>query len=695
MSHRIWKRTAVCCITGATVAVLVASVAGASGSRAGGISAPAAADCQPYGAPACLLPFPNDLFTRSDSSTPTGLRVHLPANAMPADRHGQRTAVAEYDRADGFSPGSDVVVHVRGLDNPTAFARTGAVGLANMARALVRNQPIVIIDEHTGARQLIWSELDANATSPQTTNLLIHPGKNFAEGHTYVVALRNLRNARGRPIVAPGWFRRLRDGRPLLLPAERSQRARYARIFAALKLAGIPRRGLYEAWDFTIASRRSLSSRMLAIRNDAFAQLGDHKLADGKVQGRPPAYTITSVGALAPGIQAVHGTFQVPCYLITCGTSATTGFHYGSPKRDALPTQTPGNVATAPFECVIPSSAGNPAPARISLYGHGLLGDHTEVEAGNVLAMAGEHNFAFCATDWWGLAGGDIPFDIAALQNLNLFPAVVDRLQQGVLNTLFLGRLMLNSAGFASNPAFRAAGRPLIDTSHLYYDGNSQGGIMGGMTTALAPDFRRAVLGVPGMNYGGVLLQRSTDFAAYAPFLFGSYTDVSLHPLILDLIQQLWDRGEADGYAQHMTSDPLPGTPSHQVLLQVAYGDHQVSMYAAAVEARTIGAFASEPALDLSTNRARDRNLLFGIPAIPSYPFHGSAIVIWDSGPGRVQPPPLANVAPMNSTSNNDPHEDVRSTPAARVQKSAFLMPGGGVADVCGHKPCRTSVYVP
>jgi hypothetical protein len=694
MAHRTWKRTAACCMTAATMAVLLASVAGASRSRAATISARAAADCQPYGASACLLPFPNDLFTRPDSSTPTGLRVHLPASAMPADKQRQRIAVAEYDRADGFSPGSDVIVHVRGLDNPAALARTGAAGLTNMARSFARNQPIVIIDERTGGRQLIWSELDANATSPQTTNLLIHPGKNFAEGHTYVVALRNLRSARGRPIAAPGWFRRLRDGRPLL-SAERSERARYARIFAALKRAGIPRHGLYEAWDFTIASRRSLSARMLAIRNGAFALLGDHNLADGKVQGRAPAYTITSVGMLAPGIRAVHGTFQVPCYLITCGPSATTGFHYPSRKRDALPTQIPGNVATAPFECVIPSSAGNPTPARISLYGHGLLGDHTEVEAGNVLAMASEHNFAFCATDWWGLAGGDIPFDIAALQNLNRFPAVVDRLQQGVLNTLFLGRLMLSGAGLASNPAFRAAGRPLIDTSHLYYDGNSQGGIMGGMTTALAPDFRRAVLGVPGMNYGGVLLQRSTDFSLYAPFVFGSYTDVSLHPLILDLIQQLWDRGEADGYAQHMTSDPLPGTPSHQVLMQVAYGDHQVSMYAAAVEARTIGAFAYEPALDPSTNRARDRNLLLGIPTIPSYPFHGSAIVIWDSGPGRVQPPPLANVPPMTSRTNNDPHEDVRSTPAARVQKSDFLMPGGGVVDVCGRKPCRTSVYGP
>ena len=63
---------------------------------------------------------------------------------------------------------------------------------------------------------------------------------------------------------------------------------------------------------------------------------------------------------------------------------------------------------------------------------------------------------------------------------------------------LYLGRLMLNPGGLASNAAFRQLGQPLIETSNLYYDGNSQGGIEGGMLTALSPDFRHAVLGVTG-----------------------------------------------------------------------------------------------------------------------------------------------------------------------------------------------------
>ena len=97
-------------------------------------ASPPAADCQPYSRTPCLLPFPNDLFTRTDHSTPTGLRVHLPAAAMPVNSRGQRVGTAAYDRADGFSPGSDVILHVPGLDTAQAMNRTGAVPLGDMPR---------------------------------------------------------------------------------------------------------------------------------------------------------------------------------------------------------------------------------------------------------------------------------------------------------------------------------------------------------------------------------------------------------------------------------------------------------------------------------------------------------------------------------------------------------------------------------
>ena len=52
------------------------------------------------------------------------------------------------------------------------------------------------------------------------------------------------------------------------------------------------------------------------------------------------------------------------------------------------------------------------------------------------------------------------------LQNSRNFPSLTDRLQQSMLNQLFLARLMIHPQGFVSDPAFQdASGNPVIDTS--------------------------------------------------------------------------------------------------------------------------------------------------------------------------------------------------------------------------------------
>jgi len=690
-----------------SLGVLAAAIAAAAAlpctAFAGVAGGTPAGDCQPFAKQPCLLPFPNDLYTKPSKNSKTRLSVDLPQAAMPTNKAGEVMDVAPYDRNDGFSPGSMMVARVPGLDTPKALKKTNPAPLTDMSQAFKKRAPIVVIDEQTKKRQLIWAELDSNAASPQDTTLLIHPGQNLEYGHTYAVAMRRLKDANGKTLKAPKWFEKLRDKKKL--PAdEKSQKARYSHIFKVLKKAGIQRGNLYMAWDFTVGSRASLTQNLLHIRNAAFRGLGDADLADGKIAGHAPRFKVTGVQDNPdPGIaRYVTGHFKVPCYLQDqgCGPGAT--FNYASGGRYAHPKKLPGNVAKAPFFCIIPSVATPSDPARGSIYGHGLLGSGDEILASAEEDLASEHNFIICATDWWGMSEGDIPYDVSALGDLNGFPAVVDRLQQGVLNTLFLSRLMRTDDGFASDPAFQQGGQSLLDTSNGYYYGNSQGGIMGGITTAVAPDFTHAVLGVNGMDYGGLLLQRSTDFTAYAQILYGNigaggYPDTSIHPLLLDLMQQLWDRGEADGYAARMTSDPLPKTPAHTVLMQTAYGDHQVTQYSAAVEARTIGARSHQPALDIPP-RGQDRNLFYKIPAIPKYPFGGSAWVIWDSGAGHTLDPPITNTAPVESDTppvNIDPHEDPRHTPEARTQISDFLKPGGKVVDVCNGDPCHSYDFTP
>jgi len=683
-------------------------------------AAPAAhaAKCDPIDPRACALPWPNDFFTKPDKKMPTGKRLDITSNLLPKNSKGVPINTAAFAGNDGFSPGAQIMTQVPGLD----LGKTGAAPIDDIGKYTGKSQAVVVIDTKTGKRWPIWSEINSHAEGVAKEQTLdVHPAKNWLEGHRYVVALRNMKNAKGQTIKPGKAFKKFVDGK-----GKGARAKQMTSIFKTLKKAGIAQKSLYLAWDFTVASGKSLSDRFLTMRDDAFKQLGDTDLKDGKVPAgsKAPQYTIDKVTEPTveedPNIaRKIEGTVVVPCYLApNCEPGSSMNF--ASKKGLWKPKQTPGSTWKAKFWCNIPRSAMS-APARPSLYGHGLLGGADEINQGQLRKMSQEHNMIFCGTDEIGMSENDIGNAAKILQDFSTFNTFPDRLQQGMLDGLYLGRLMIHPQGLSANPAFQnAAGASTIDTSHLFYDGNSQGGIFGGALTAVSPDFTRAVLGVPGMNYS-LLVWRSTDFSAYLEITKPAYQSALDRELIINVMQTLWDRGEGNGYAQHMTSDPYPNTPKHQVLMHVALGDHQVSEWAAEVEARTIGAAGYQPTFN--PGRTDERKGMWGIPKL-SIGSTGSGIVLWDSGPTTVTGsletqnqrvfgtdiPLLSNLAPVSSKdgeisdgsdhipagtytpaivgNGRDPHELPRNTPAARQQKSDFLQAGGKITDQCGGKPC-------
>jgi hypothetical protein len=436
---------------------------------------------------------------------------------------------------------------------------------------------------------------------------------------------------------------------------------------------------------------------MLSMRNRAFAQLGDTNLENGIPEGVSPSFEVTKVennpnpGEIA---RKVEGTFKVPCFLFpSCGPG---GRMHLNAEGDPIENGT----WTANFDCIIPLSAttGAAETARPALYGHGLLGDASEVYSSPQRSLSATYDILQCATDEIGMAESDEGTVIEALENVSAFPAIPDRLQQGLLDELYLGRILISSTGFSTAPAFHQDGTlgtgSVIDTSHLFYNGNSQGGIMGGALTAISPDFTRASLGVPAMNYS-VLIPRSVDFAPFQLAFGTSYPNGTERPLVLDLMQMLWDRGEPDGYAERMTSDPLPDTPPHQVLMNVAFGDHQVTNFEADVEARTIGAEAHKPVL--YKGRWPGSNILWDVPTLHKYPFTGSAVYYYDIGPVRespagsgkfigVPPPPLTNIP---NYEGEDPHGAPRGEPGTEQKLVSDFYEGAIPAtDDCEGGPC-------
>jgi len=641
----------------------------ALGARCSNPQAPAAlgidlsqqAHCDPLVPEKCLLPLPNDFYTVPDGASRTDRRVHFTPEALPKNPAGIPMDHVELNRSDGFSPGAAVLMWFPGVD----LARSAAPAITDIDRSLEPDSPIVVVDANNGKAWPLWAEVDVNAPEGNRATIL-RPAINWREGHRYVVAVRRLVDANGAVLPASAAFRAYRDGTCTTDATFEARRPQMEKLFRLLKSAGIGRDDLQLVFDFTVASGRNIADRMLTIRNDAFRLLGH----------RAPAFQVTNVieNPNAEIRRRIQGTYQVPLYLTGDGGP---GQKFDLDAR-GLPHRQ-GGTLTATFTCNLPHAAAS-RPARMVLYGHGLLGDQGEVNGSLVRPISATYDFAYCATDFIGMAEEDVGNAIAILLDLSKFASLADRLQQGLLNNLFLGRLMKHPQGFSAHPAFRLDGAPALDTDELYYDGNSQGAILGGALCAVARDFKRCVLGEAGMNYS-FLLQRSVDFDLYSLFLNQAYPDEFVQLVALNLIQMLWDRGETNGYAQHLTSNPLPRTPRHEVLLLGAVGDHQVSEFALQIEARTMGVPAHVPLAAPDRQHGGERD--FGLTPIPTYPWRRSGYFLYDTG---AELSPLDNVPPRIG---HDPHDDTPKIEEVKRLKSGFFNPDGLIDDVCEGLPCE------
>ena len=615
--------------------------------------------CDPLDERACLLPWPNDAFTVPDATTSTGRRVDIHADSTPLNAQGVPIDVTDQNRADGFSPGSAILTLVPGLD----LQASGIAPSTDIGASLDPDAAVVLLDTTTGDRIPYWGELDAVAPAGNQL-LMIHPAISLPEGHRIVVGLRLLKDASGQLLPRTTAFQAAVGNEPE--PLERARAFR--EVLTALADDGVPTTELTMAWDFTVASAESLSGRLLRIRELAYEELTD----------APPAFTITS--ATDSGVvRTIDGTFEVPNFLTGDGAPGST-FTLGT---DGLPVRNETDpYFTTEFHCLVPVAPVAPAPPIV--YGHGLLGSRGEVDGLSFAAALGVA--APCAIDEIGMSGGDIGNLAAILGDLSNFNQQADRMQQGLLNQQFLGRLLNDPQGFASAPAFQAAdGSPVIAVGDTQFVGNSQGGILGGAASAVSTEWSRVVLGVPGINYS-LLLPRSSDWPQFQAIFDVAYTDPVDRVLALQLIQMLWDRGENNGYAQHLTASPYPGFEAKQVLLVQAFGDHQVANVSTEVLARTIGATTRTPVI--AAGRSSDVTPHWGLdPFDPAAPTNG-IVVLWDYG---TPAPPTVNLPPTEPEYGQDPHGAGSSEPMVLQQALTFLFTGE-LTDPCNAGPCRSAV---
>ena len=450
--------------------LIALSVAAAAASAAVATSAALRDDaaCSFLSDDSCSLPWPSDQFLVNG-------KVALTNISLPVDAQGgyvQPTA-GGYDELEGWSPMGPYVAYFPDVDlQASALPR-----LWDIASSTLTGVNSVLLDTVTLKPVQHWTETDfsgGNGTGTPSDGraTIIWPAARLVDARRYVLAFRRLVNLQGLPVAASSGFAALRDRVPTSNTALEAARPRFEAIFTALAAAGFARDELTLAWDFTTNTQASITSRMLHMRDDAFSRIK----ADGGVK-----YTITSI-VNNPDVNTtrrIKGSFYVPCYLNDDAVPSLQS----RLQLDASGLPVFQKNVAFDFEVIIPPlvanrvAKGGPA-GRVITYGHGLFGDHGEVEGGYLSAQANQYGYVLAATDWIGLSEYDEPTTVVMLtESFTDFALVPDRLHQGMLNTLVLNKLVTQSAFTTdTNVMFGGHSAISIEPSEWHYTGNSQGG---------------------------------------------------------------------------------------------------------------------------------------------------------------------------------------------------------------------------
>ena len=586
------------------------------------------APCNPLGGAACITPWPSSIYEVDDPATETKRRVDIPEGALPTNYDAVELSPEIFNQQDGFSYAAPpMIAFESGIDG------SNLVDFKHYADSLTEASPTVLIDMSTGELVPHFAELDSREPDKVSSQALyIRPFKLLTPATRYAVAIKKTLKAKdGGDLPIPEGFQAILDGETTSHALLEKVRPRYEDIFAALEAKGIHKDDLVVAWDFTTRSRTQVQADLYNARTAALAMMGTN--------GDALAFTIDddTVPTDTRFARRIDGTFDAPLFLTMNGSYAP-GIEL---VRDADGKPMATGLYRAPFTALVPACALNAtAPVPIMIYGHGLLGEaKDQVSSGGAKAAAAGVCAVVIGTDMRGMAAQDVPNVALALNDGNLGHLIFDTLIQGMMNHVAL--VQIARGPMASQLFTKTMGNTttsLVDPDKVYYYGISQGGIMGTTVCGIDPVIERCVVQVNAINYS-MMLERSVDWPTYRTTLIGAYEDPLVVALMLNLMQQQWDRTDPVVVADVINGTGFPDTPAKQVFMQFGIGDDQVPNVASEYQARTMG-----------------------IPVITPTPYTpygleeaataSSGVVIYDFGLGETIPltntPPPANTVHSN-----------------------------------------------
>jgi len=609
--------------------------------------------CNPIAAEGdCLLPFPSDYFRADDATFTSGKRIRISPEALEFIPAAGSNDLLALHPVDGYSLGTQILaLFPRSVDDSPLIGATG-----DFSRTSTIDSPTLLIEANSGKLIPHFAELDPRAADDSRRAFLIRPLVRLEEKTRYVVVIHSLHDKTGVPLEPSEGFRRLRDGEGKTTLALTEIAKHYDDdIFPIIEKAGIDRKTLNLAWDFTTITEDVATRDMLAVRNDVIARLAM----------APPNLTITKVTDDVDShiLRRIDGTMKVPAYLESDQPNALL-------HRDASGNVVPNGEFDVPFSVWIPRSVANwksgDPPARLLQYGHGFFGTREEAAGDFVNVFADELEMVTVAAAWWGMSKDDRPpIGDTIVTNPARTPPFTDRVHQAMANFITLEELAATK--LAQLPEMQVVPPEAFAFANPYFYGISLGGILGTTYMSLVPRIERGAVSVCGADFS-LMMFRSRAFLVFLLVIASVMPDPLDQQKFAALMQSSLDRIDPLTYAPHVLKNPYPGAPANRfIAMQIGMGDPAIPNIASHLSARTMGLLHMQPAPR-------------SIPMIETAmsPIQGSALTEFDFGinplPGDVAMPPAQD---------NPVHEGVRRLGASKAQLDQFFQPNGSIVNTC------------
>ena len=509
-----------------------------------------------------LIPYPTDLFTAIDASSPTGLMVRIPHGLVPPN-----ISTEELDSMDGFSPYPRIILPLSSLPDMEALLHDAEGTESPLS-------PIFLIDLGDARNRRIPLSIELDPYGPYQVRpsfcLKITPLIPLDTSGKYaLVVTRRIASPTGAPAEPSPSFQRICQGDSLNGLEEAYRIIRPVLEFLASPERDLPldMQDLALVVPFTTRSISNLAGELVEIR-DYLSQ---------RCPSMPPRTTIKLV--TIPNPRSREPAEHVALYVK--GTVDSPDFRNEEGVFDPwLVRDRPEDAPLIPIEFIlsIPKGAKH-APSPVVIFLHGI-NDHKELlyEFADELASYNLAAIAIDVAEHGARATSLIPWiPFLRVDALQCGRDNMRQTQVDLMNLSWAVRTSLAEYDFFSWGD--GGGWLKLDTEKIFFIGNSLGSILAPAYLALDDAVLGAVLFTGGGNMTEVVsryegIQPGTGGFDFITFLLGivqGYPVADIFYGMLGLGQEILDEADSLTYAPFVIKADLPGSyrPKDVLLIEV------------------------------------------------------------------------------------------------------------------------------